>query len=539
MLMEEANMKECICSTKYGKVQGYERNGQEVYLAIPYGGDAGGARRFLPPVKPEVWEGVLDCRHFRHKAMQAPSVPPEMMPEGLREKMIGISAHFAGGIDVTKTFEETPDENCLYLNVVTPGSDDRRRPVLFYIHGGAFFSGTGNVAPMISERLVAEEDIVLVSVNHRLNAFGYLYLDGFDPAYKDSGIAGMLDLVLALQWVRDNIANFGGDPDCVTIIGESGGGMKVETLMSMPEAAGLFHRAIAVSGSKVLATQTREEAHEVTKALLRKLGIAEENWRGILNVPAQEIFAAISEGNAIVDKALSFEPVADGLRLPENPEGKFFYTELSKQIPFLVGSSEDELAFFFPAISPEMSMEELRGMLLLKTPEMQTLFPKISEENVDELIKTVLHYDKADKTPAECFLELISLAHFLGGGSYRAACAKSSQEGSAPVYFYMTDYDSYFPINPGIRCSFHTADLPYIFRAVWREEAESVARAMSESFIEFAKTGSPEGKRPEWKPFTMEHKHTCLFGDTVREKEDYYGRMFEVLSQVTEAPFPM
>ncbi|MBR6322316.1 MAG: carboxylesterase/lipase family protein, partial [Lachnospiraceae bacterium] len=436
MLMEEANVKECVCSTEYGKVQGYEKDGQEVYLAIPYGGAVDGAWRFLPPVKPEAWEGVLDCGHFRHKAMQAPSVPPEMMPEGLREKMVGISAHFAGGIDVSKTFEETPDENCLYLNVVTPGSDDKKRPVLFYIHGGAFYSGTGNVAPLISERLVAEEDIVLVSVNHRLNAFGFLYLGGFDPAYKDSGISGMLDLVLALQWVRDNIANFGGDPNCVTIMGESGGGMKVETLMSMPEASGLFHRAIAVSGSKALATQSREEAHEVTKALLKKLGIAEENWREILNVPAQEIFAAISEGNAIVDKALSFEPVADGIRLPENPDRKFFYTDVSKDIPFLVGSSEDELAFFFPTISPEMTMEEMRGMLLSKTPEMQALFPKISEKNVDKLIETVLHYDKPDKTPAECLLELISLAHFLGGGSYRAACAKASQEGGAPVYFY-------------------------------------------------------------------------------------------------------
>ena len=532
-------MKDCICVTEYGKIQGYERNGQEVYLAVPYGGDVSGGRRFLAPQKPDRWDGVLDCTHFRHKAYQTPSVPPELMPAGLRERMIGISAHFAGGIDVSKIFEETPDENCLYLNIVTPGSDNQKRPVLFYIHGGAFFSGTGSVAPMISERLIAEEDIVLVSVNHRLNAFGYLYLGGFDPAYRDSGIAGMLDLVLALQWVRDNIVNFGGDPNCVTIIGESGGGMKVETLMAMPEAAGLFQRAIAMSGSKVLASQSREEAHKASKALLRKLGIAEENWKELLDVPAEKIFAAISEGNAIVDKELAFEPVADGVRLPENPDGKFFYTEISKNIPFLAGSSEDEMAFFFPTISPEMTRQELKQMLLSKTPEMQTLFPNISENNVDGLIETTLFYGKTGKTPAECFLELISFAHFLGGGSYRAACAKAAQAGAAPVYFYMTDYDSYFPINPGIFCSFHTADLPYIFRAVWREEAETLSKAMSEAFIEFARTGSLEGKAPEWKPFTMKHKHTYLFGDVVREKEDYYRRLFDVLSPVISKPFPV
>jgi para-nitrobenzyl esterase len=246
-----------VVSTRYGKVRGYLDQGINVFKGIRYGADTS-ARRFMPPLPPESWADVREALAY------GPSSPQPTRAS------------------------ETQSEDCLFLNVWTPGlRDGRKRPVMFYIHGGAYNNGSGSSPLYDGVRLCRRGDVLVVTVNHRLNAFGYLYLARFGGAeFADSGNAGQLDLVLALQWVRDNIAEFGGDPNRVMVFGQSGGGAKIATLMAMPAAAGLFHAAATMSGQQVTASGalngtlraravlealklTPERAHEIRRCRLR------------------------------------------------------------------------------------------------------------------------------------------------------------------------------------------------------------------------------------------------------------------------------
>ena len=232
-----------IVETTYGKIRGREREGVQIFAGIPYGEDCGGRNRFLPAAPVKGWHGVKDCTKNGFYAMQ-PATGVCASP------MYGD--YFSGGHpERFGVLDEVQSEDCLCLNVMTPGADDRRRPVLVYFHGGGLAVGNGSIV-LGADRFVKEQDIVVVGVNHRLNVFGYLYLGELDEQYKSSGLAGILDLALALRWVRDNIVAFGGDPEKVTIMGESGGGVKVNCLLNMPETKGLFRYAIIESGARPL-----------------------------------------------------------------------------------------------------------------------------------------------------------------------------------------------------------------------------------------------------------------------------------------------
>ena len=249
-----------------------------MFSADPIWRSYGGAKRFLAPAKPEKWTGVRDAIETGPRCVQAPgnlfiSVIGDYFSGGRRNRM---------GLD-----QQTDSENCLVLNVLTPSLSSRKKvPVMVYIHGGGFTGGSGVIA-VVADDFPREQDVVLVSVNHRLNSFGYLYLGELSDKFPDSGNAGMLDLVLALEWVRDNIENFGGDPHNVTIFGESGGGGKVSTLMAMPAAKGLFHKAIVESGSTLRAA-TREDATRRAKGVLQKLGLSENQVAELQKCPGAE-----------------------------------------------------------------------------------------------------------------------------------------------------------------------------------------------------------------------------------------------------------
>lgn len=259
-----------VVRTSHGKVMGENRDGVGIFRGIPYGGDCGGRNRFLPPVPAKDWEGVRDCTKNGYYAVQnGTSISGSQ----------GFGPYFSGGHpELFGVAEEEQNENCLVLNVLTPGLDAEKRPVVVYIHGGGFATGSGTLV-IGADKWVREEDIVLVGINHRLNVFGYLYLGAFDKKYADSGMAGMLDLVLALEWVRDNIGSFGGDPSKVTIMGESGGSMKVSTLMAMEKAKGLFRAAICESGSAPVGCLSKEEAAKTAESVLKKLHIKDEEWK--------------------------------------------------------------------------------------------------------------------------------------------------------------------------------------------------------------------------------------------------------------------
>ncbi len=300
-----------VVRTRSGRVRGESRQGLGVFRGIRYGVDTG-PRRFMPPQAPPPWTEVVDALGFGAACPQP-----------------GVG--------------EPTSEDCLFLNVWTPGIDDGARPVLVYIHGGAYASGSGSSPLYDGTRLAERGDVVTVTLNHRLNAFGYLYLDRVarSESLADSGNCGQLDLVLALEWIRDNISVFGGDPDNVTLFGQSGGGAKIATLMAMPAARGQFHRAMTMSGQQVTASGPLN-ATARTRALLAALGVPEARVQDLRTLPAERLLEAMQATDPIVGRGrLYFGPVLDERTLTRHP----FYPDAPPQsanIPMIIGNTRDE-----------------------------------------------------------------------------------------------------------------------------------------------------------------------------------------------------
>lgn len=515
-----------ILATDKGKVRGFERNGNIVFYGIPYGGNCDGAQRFLPPRECDVWDGVLDCSSLPPKAIQGEAYDPERLPEPMRTIFNEIGNQFSGGMRLAKN--DKMSENCLYLNVVAPKNREDKHPVIFYIHGGAYGSGNGDVTPQICDRFVQKENVTIVSVNHRLNAFGYLYLGGFDPAYASSGLSGQMDLILALKWVQRNISVFGGDPGNVTLLGESGGGMKISTLLAMPEAEGLYHKAIIMSGAERAGIKSVEEGHRQALDLLGKLGIPAADWRKLLTIPAQELCKAVENPTVIADTREWYCPVADGEHLSYNQSQEYEVYPCSRDIPVMVGASEDELSFMGMAkMNPEMTMDELREALLGEADDAALLLPYATEEKVDELITAFRSLDRKKKSPCHLYVHILSAAHFLGGGAYRMA--KEREEEGAPVYLYLNAHDTYNPLLPE-KTSWHTADLPLAFYAAFHAEDKKLAEEMSGAFAAFAREGTPENAVPGWLPYNESHT-TMVFDDITRAEKGYAESEMQILEK--------
>ena len=314
-----------VAQTTAGKVRGYMNGPVSVFKGIPYAASTAGANRFAPPRKREPWSGVRDATQLGDKS------PQNSTPWLMKEEAVSLS-------------DEPQSEDCLHLNVWTAGlRDGKKRPVMVWFHGGGFSSGSGGNTRYEGSNLATRQGVVLVTVNHRLNTFGHLYLGELttDPSFADSGNVGMLDIVAALEWVRDNIAEFGGDPGNVTVFGESGGGGKVSTLMAMPAAAGLFHRVIAQSGV-ALRGMPRAVATDNAKAVLKQLGIEPSGIATKLrSVPQAQLLEAINT----MKPPPGFAPVVDGrslTRSPFDPDAP----AVSANVPILLGSNYTEVTFF-------------------------------------------------------------------------------------------------------------------------------------------------------------------------------------------------
>lgn len=465
-------------TTTGGRVRGTTDDGIHVFRGIPYGT----AERFRAPAPAMPWAGVLDADTF-----------PDRSPQ-----VAGLSG--LGGADDDRPMSE----DCLGLNVWTPGLDDGARPVMVWFHGGGFGSLSGSSAMYDGVSLGQRGDVVVVTLNHRLNLFGFCYLAELGgERYADSGTAGMLDLVLALRWVRDNIAAFGGDPGNVTVFGESGGGAKVSVLMGMPEAEGLFHRAIVQSGVHLHALDPAD-ATDRARRLMAHLGLEPHQVDELATRPFEDLVAAHA---ALAGEDLAFSPVADGTHLPRSP-WRPAAPDCSASVPLIILSTRTETTLLAGARDP--SLFELTDELLPR--RLKGWLGGADPTPVVEGFRR-LH---PDASPSELYW-LVSSDVYSRMPGWVQADLKSEQAG-APVWMCEVHWDS--PVQGGRWGSPHTIDIPLVFDNVAKvasyakdgPEARAVAAQMSAAWIAFARHGDPNHDGiPHWPAYTSDEPVTMLF----------------------------
>lgn len=476
-------------------------DGREVlsFRHLPYGADTA-RHRFQSPQQELAWRGVCDATRFGPVAAQSGVLGPG-------------------------------SEDCLSLNVWTPGLDARaKRPVLVYIHGGGFATGGGNDPLYDGTRLCLRGDVVVVTVQHRLNLFGYLYLGEFDARFAASGNVGQLDLIAALQWIREHIGAFGGDADNVTLFGQSGGGAKIATLMAMPAAKGLFHRAMTMSGQQVTAAGPRAAAQR-SRLFLDALGVSPTRLDPLFGMPAARLLdaARTRDPSRIEDMALYFGPVLDGIDLPRHP----FHPDAPPQsatVPMIIGNTRDETRAFLGndpahhALAWSSLPAALRRHQYVDLP-------------VDVVIAEYrrLH---PDYSPSEVFF-----AATTAGRSWRGAVleAEARARQDAPTWVYQLDFPS--PLNDGRDRALHTLDIPLVFDNVRQPgsrtgdgaDAQRVADAMSGTLIAFARHGDPNhAGLTHWPRYDLSRRATMVFDRESRVEDDPRGgerRLYE------QAPF--
>jgi para-nitrobenzyl esterase len=502
--MPEHVVAETIC----GKIRGSVQNGISSFKGIPYAGPADGAGRFMPPSKPAPWTGVRDALAYGARAMQnddAFALAPEVI-----NLFIGAEV-------------QPMSENCLFLNVWTPAPDGRKRPVMFWCHGGAFIAGSGSAAWYDGTSLARKGDVVVVTINHRLGAFGYLHLaDVGGAACPLSGVAGMLDIVAALEWVRDNIGNFGGDPANVTIFGESGGGAKVSVLMAMPAARGLFHKAIIQSGPGV-EMASRADATETAKAMLGELGLKPGQIDELRTMPAQRIVKAQSailsriSGMSFANRRrLGFNPVVDGEVLPGNP---FAPTApaISSDVPLMIGTNKDEMTLFF-GFAPWL--EGLDEDALAKRASM------IVPDGAQRLIG-IYRNTRPGASPKDIFLA-IATDVMMRIPSLVTADRKTEQK-AAPAYVYLFTWET--PVLGGRLKSCHALEIPFVFDTLSATgltgdgaERATLADRMSRAWLAFARSGNPNhAGLPQWPAYSAATRPTMIFDRECKVTNDPLG----------------
>jgi para-nitrobenzyl esterase len=484
-----------VATTTFGDVRGLSEEGIKVFKGVPYGAPTGGPNRFMPPRAPKPWKKVRDALDYGPSCPQL-DPPPSGQPFGPASAAKGAS------------------EDCLVLNVWTPGlNDGKKRPVMVWMHGGGFTLLSGSSPVYDGIRLAKKGDVVLITLNHRLNLLGYLYLGGLGSGkYADSGNVGQLDLVAALRWVHDNAAAFGGDPGNVTIFGESGGGGKVSALVAMPGARGLFHRAAMQSGFGLTAI-TPQAATQMTKSILDALNLRAEQIDELQRMPIAKLLEALQK----VTHGLPFGigPVVDGRSLPRHP-----FTpdapDVSRDIPVLLGYNKTETTYLFPP----------PGAFDLDWPGLnRQLAPALPGLDVSKVING-WRARHPQATPSDLYF-MITTENTMGLNASTAALRKSEQ-GTAPAFLYRLEWET--PVDGGRMRSPHSLDIPLVFDNVAKApgligtgsaQAQQVSDVMSAAWLAFARYGSPNAPGlPSWPAFSAQNRATMVFNVTSRAVND-------------------
>lgn len=470
-----------VTETTCGKVRGVSTDGVKIFRGIPYGADTSGKNRFMPPNKAAKWTGVRDCTEFGH-------ISPQVLVTHPGDYETAIQwAEEKGGLS----------EDCLNVNVWTP-STKGERPVLVQFHGGGFTTGSGNLPGYDGEQMARWANVVVVNVNHRLGPLGYLYLgDIAGPEFACSGVAGMMDCVLALEWVHDNIANFGGNPRNVFIFGQSGGGAKTSTLFSMPSANGLFHRAAIQSGSTIRLAH-HEAATKSAEQLLSKLGLDKSRVSDLQSMPFEKLIAAGGVAGPMVDGKIiqrdPFDPTAP---------------EVSAQIPVIIGTAREDA-----------------GLRMTDWDLDEDGLKKWVHETVSNHADRVLSTYRRIYPDARPFIIKARIATDRGGRRNATLQAeRKTALGKAPAYLYRWDYPS--PSYGGKFGAIHGMDVSMALHNTRPPLGGDTpdSRAMAEMFasvwLAFAKTGDPNNKAiPHWPAYNAEQRPTMLFNVKTRMEND-------------------
>jgi para-nitrobenzyl esterase len=521
-----------VVETSAGKIRGFERNGVYIFKSVPYGASTSGVRRFLPPNRPEPWAGIRNALAYGRVCPQADSVHFDMGGRNLANGDEGaFLLHRGSAVSV-------PGEDCLCVNVWTPEINGwGKRPVMVFMHGGGFSSGSGHdLLSYEGESLARNHDVVVVNHNHRLNVYGYLNLGGIGgEEFAMSANVGMLDIVAVLDWVRVHIALFGGDPNNVTIFGQSGGGGKVAALMAMPAAKGLFHRAIIQSGP-FLKALSPDYSQRIAQLTMDELGLARSQVAELQNIPAdrlswagEEAIRKIRRSQPSVRDAYGWEtavgwgPTVDGLTLPYHPFDPKA-SMISADVPLITGTNLNE----------SVSGIDHPGADTMTVEEMHRLVHEAYAGDAEAII-AAYRKDYPRATPFGLYAVICASQWRLP--AFEQAARKAAL-GAAPAYAYIYSWRT--PVLDDRPGTFHAAEISFVFDnadicnhySAGDPGASVLSKQMSGAWVSFARSGNPNhSAMPHWPEYTANTSATMYFDTPCKVGNDPEGNGLRLIQQ--------